>query len=209
MTTLSEAPAPETAAGEPRCAHCDAPMQPDQEWCLECGSARTVIHSAPDWRIPVAIVGLVALLVAGGFAIAITNLVNQSNRSARADAAAAPSASASTPTRSQPTSSTPAATTNASPNIPGWAPGLSGWTVALAQRRFQAKAENAAREFQGAGISAGVLNSSQHPSMVPGFWIVFSGRYPSQAAAQAAAAKLQAEGHKRAQAREVAPPGGI
>jgi hypothetical protein len=28
----------------------------DQEWCLECGVARTEIDAPPDWRIGVAIV---------------------------------------------------------------------------------------------------------------------------------------------------------
>jgi len=208
MSIVSEPPAPEPTTGPPSCAHCGAALAEDQEWCLECGSARTVIHSAPDWRVPVAIIGTVVLLVLAGFAIALANLSTQANRMTQTKSAAATAAARPTPTTStSPTPTKPAQ--HPAAVIPGWATGLSGWTVVLAQRRFKAKADNVAREFQGTGVAAGVLNSSQHPTMVPGFWIVFSGRYPSQAAAAAAAAKLRAQGHPRARAREVAPPGGI
>ena len=41
-------------------------MAEDQEWCLECGAARTLLRSPPDWRGPVAIVlGLIVLAVIG------------------------------------------------------------------------------------------------------------------------------------------------
>ncbi len=208
MSVVTDSPPSAAAEGAPSCAHCGASMEADQEWCLECGSARTTIHPAPDWRIPLAIVGGVVLLAAAAFAIALTNLSTQANRITQTQPRAAAAPVKSTPAASTNTAASPT-TTTAAAKIPGWATGLSGWTVILAQRRFEAKADNVAREFQGAGLSAGVLNSSQHPSMIPGFFLVFSGRYPTQAAAQAAAAKLQAAGHKRAHAREVAPPGGI
>jgi hypothetical protein len=44
--------------------------------------------------------------------------------------------------------------------------------------------------------------------MTPGFWVVFSGRYPNSAEAQAAAANLNAQGDTSAHARMVEPPGG-
>ena len=60
------------AQGSPeRCAACGSPVEGDQEWCLECGAARTLIHRAPDWRIPVAIVLAVAVLVIVALAIAL------------------------------------------------------------------------------------------------------------------------------------------
>jgi hypothetical protein len=54
----------------------------DQEWCLECGSARTLIHHAPDWRVPVAIVAMLLVLVLASFAIAFTELSRNANQSA-------------------------------------------------------------------------------------------------------------------------------
>jgi hypothetical protein len=56
------------------CAQCGTELEDDQEWCLECGAARTLIHRPPDWRIPVAIVGTVLLLILAGFAIALIKL---------------------------------------------------------------------------------------------------------------------------------------
>lgn len=61
---------PATAPGPPeprpeseRCLACGAVLAEDQEWCLECGAARTVIHAPPDWRVGVAIMLAVILVV--------------------------------------------------------------------------------------------------------------------------------------------------
>lgn len=47
-----------------RCPACGAPMAGDQEWCLECGAARTQVHGPPDWRVGLAIVLAVIAVVA-------------------------------------------------------------------------------------------------------------------------------------------------
>jgi hypothetical protein len=57
--------------GTSACPRCGAPLHHDQEWCLECGAARVTVRRAPSWRIPVAIVAAVALLVLVGLAIAL------------------------------------------------------------------------------------------------------------------------------------------
>ncbi len=64
-----------------RCTQCGSGLAPDQEWCLECGSARTLIHRAPDWRVPVAIVATLLVLVVAGFGLAIIELSRDANRS--------------------------------------------------------------------------------------------------------------------------------
>jgi hypothetical protein len=64
--------------GEP-CAACGASLAEDQEWCLECGAARTQLHTAPDWRIPAAVVGVVVALVLIGLLIALVSLSIQAN----------------------------------------------------------------------------------------------------------------------------------
>ena len=57
-------PAPlEGREESPRCLVCGAPLADDQEWCLECGAARTVIHSPPDWRVGLAIMLAVVVVV--------------------------------------------------------------------------------------------------------------------------------------------------
>ena len=71
---LSEQP----TAGE-RCGSCGWALAEDQEWCLECGAARTVLRRPPNWRIPVAVVTLVVVLVVVGLLIALVSLSIQAN----------------------------------------------------------------------------------------------------------------------------------
>ena len=66
---MSAAPAPSSLASE-RCRSCGAWMTEDQEWCLECGAARTRIQGPPDWRIGVAIVAAVIVVIVVVVAIA-------------------------------------------------------------------------------------------------------------------------------------------
>jgi uncharacterized paraquat-inducible protein A len=56
------------------CTRCGAALADDQEWCLECGAARTVILGAPHWWVPLAIIGVLTLLVLAGVAIALLSL---------------------------------------------------------------------------------------------------------------------------------------
>jgi hypothetical protein len=60
-------------AAEETCRNCGVRLAEDQEWCLECGAARTLLRRPPDWRIPVAItvvvVGLVVLALLLGLVI--------------------------------------------------------------------------------------------------------------------------------------------
>ena len=69
----AEPAAPAQPAGV-RCERCGGPLADDQEWCFQCGAARTVIHRPPDWRIPAAVVATVVLFVLAGFAIALIEL---------------------------------------------------------------------------------------------------------------------------------------
>ena len=69
----------EAAAAAERCGSCGAPVAGDQEWCLECGAARTVLRRPPSWRIPAGIVTLVLVLVAIGLLIALVSLSIQAN----------------------------------------------------------------------------------------------------------------------------------
>lgn len=75
-TALTEGVQP---AAQLKCQRCGAGVEHDQEWCLECGAARTVIHRPPEWRIPVAVVTVVVALVLIAFLIALINLSIASN----------------------------------------------------------------------------------------------------------------------------------
>jgi hypothetical protein len=63
-----------------RCAACGARLEPDQEWCVECGAARTVLHRPPDWRAPLAVVAVVVGVVVIAALIALVSLSIQAAR---------------------------------------------------------------------------------------------------------------------------------
>ena len=195
MTTASaDAPSAPTVQ-EDRCARCGAALEPDQEWCLECGSARTIVHRPPDPRIGAAIVGGVLLAALIALAIVLLNLSSSANREL-----------ATTTSHPAP----PASVAHAGPApIADWPVGLSGWTAVLGRSPVQATAFTLARRLAATGLPVGVLNSDQHPRLQHGYYVVFSGRYPTKAAALAAAASLRARGHRRALVRQVARPGGL
>lgn len=53
------------------CAGCGAVLAADQEWCLECGAARTAIGQPPDWRIGAGVVLLVVVLAVAALVVAL------------------------------------------------------------------------------------------------------------------------------------------
>jgi hypothetical protein len=183
----------EPSSGHPTtpCNRCGAPLRDDQEWCLECGTARTVIHPPPSWRVPATVVVVVVLLVLAGFAIALIKLSSDANRHAAG-------VSTSVPARS-------AAPRSAA--LPGWPRGVQAWTVVLAARRTETDAIAAADKLAASGQRVGILESSLHPLLKPGWWLVFAGRYPSDAAAAAQSARLLAKGY-HARVRHVTNPSG-
>jgi hypothetical protein len=62
-----------------RCQACGAALASDQEWCLECGAARTGLRRAPDWRIPAAVIAVVIALAVIALLIALVSLSIQAN----------------------------------------------------------------------------------------------------------------------------------
>lgn len=68
-----------------------------------------------------------------------------------------------------------------------WPAGQDGWTIALAtlpQTGGKRAAVTRAREARKSGLeSVGVLDSSRYASLHPGYWLVFTGIYTSEAEA--------------------------
>lgn len=199
VTTEPDAPPREPEEETTPCEHCGAPLQPDQEWCLTCGAARTLVHRPPDWRVAATIVAAVVLLALTGFAIALINLSNASNHNLATTSTV--TATETTPTPTTPTTAKPAA-------VPGWPIGLPGWTVVLYSTTTRDPATTKARQLAAAGLHVGVLSTSRHPSgnMPSGRFAVFTGRYPTQQTARARATALRTRGY-RARARRVGIPG--
>jgi SPOR domain len=198
MSTETAPPPPARDPADSVCSQCGAELADDQEWCLECGGARTLIHSPPDWRIPVAVIGGVVLIALVVLAIVLVNLSANANRAAGRGAATA---------TTRVTTATKAAAPAAATGLPGWPVGLPGWTVVLASDRKHAGALADARRIAAAGVQIGVLDSTLHPPLRPGFWVVFSGRYPTKSQARAAASQLVSLGQPHAHARLVGRPG--
>jgi hypothetical protein len=63
--------------------------------------------------------------------------------------------------------------------------------VILASATSQSTADSIAAKASGDGLSAGVLYSSAYSTLTPGYWVVFSGQYSTQSAAQAAVTRAQ------------------
>ncbi len=92
----------------------------------------------------------------------------------------------------------------------GWPAGQTGWAVILAsksQSQFQeTDAQTIATAASSAGVPmTGVLDSSQFPTLNPGYWAVFSGPYATKDEAQSAATTIQGQGYPDAYARQVQP----
>lgn len=184
--------AEQTEGAEPRttaeplqraCPHCLNPLAADQEWCLECGTATTLIRRPPDWRVPVAVVAAVIAIALTGFVVAISRLSGSSGNPA-------PKAAAAT----------------GLVTISEWPPHVAGWTVVLAHSKSEAIAYAKATKLANQGVDAGVLDSSHHRGWTPGQWVVFSGRYGTQGDAKAAAVTLASKGHHGAHPKLVEQP---
>jgi hypothetical protein len=98
------------------CPLCGAPLDPRQDWCLQCGAAaRTRLAATPNWRAPIAAIAVAVALALGVLAAALVELAGDSGSS--------PPASTSTVTTA-PTASVPGVATT--PTTTGAVPPAGG-----------------------------------------------------------------------------------
>lgn len=91
------APAPPQQQGTISCPRCGAVVGPEQEWCLSCGApARTRLVPTPNWRAPLLVLALIAVLAGIALALAFADLTNDNEPAAPASSQAPPPA-ATTP----------------------------------------------------------------------------------------------------------------
>lgn len=156
------------------CPRCGAGVAAGQEYCLECGlrlpgTGRLGAAPAAPRRLALPLV-LAAVVAAGGAAAAIALT--------RETATATPIITATGGSQVVPASTVAAA------GLAEWPTGKSGWTnilVSLPKVDGRDAAVARAEQARRRGLRAvGVLDSSRYPSLHPGYWVVFSGVYPSE-----------------------------
>ena len=90
--------------------------------------------------------------------------------------------------------------------LTAWPTSRGGWTVVLRSDVNQETARREARRALRAGFrDVGILDSSDYPSLHPGYHVVFSGVYKTQADAEDALAAARSHGYGRAYVRQVSP----
>ena len=168
------------------CPRCRAPAASGQEYCLECGlplAGRQAARSrsvVSGWVSRSVLAALVAL-AGGAAAIAAT-----SGGGGTAEVITATGGFATLPS----SSTLPSPAGSASSGVADWPAGEDGWTIVLAtlpQTRGSKPAIARARRARAKGLPGlGVLDSSRYASLRPGYWVVFSGVYASEAEATSA-----------------------
>jgi hypothetical protein len=192
------------------CPHCGAARDAGQRYCLECGRplpettglvpafrrrwVRRFGWYPGDWiLLPLALL----VVTAAGAAVAAT--VVHHRRAARPQVITAIS-----PTPfGQPRAPAQNAVANG-----GWPAGQSGWTVVLVSypvsggKAVAAQTASAARKANLPQV--GVLESSDYASLQPGYFVVFSGIYSSEADASVALPQARRAGFGAAYSRQIA-----
>lgn len=226
-----EQPAPEPVA-PPSCAVCGAELDPDQTYCLECGSPTKL---APRLRRGAgglaAVAAGLAILGAGAGALAYVASQDAAGSATTQATTADTSSIITVPTTPVPTTETdsslpgdttfttpgtdtsgllPSDTTGIPPDSgmltetgpgmdgqttsavvpdPGtgggsgtddWPAGTAGWTTIVASDSTESGARSAADRLQAEGQPGGVLWSSDHPPLNPGYWVAFSGTFTTR-----------------------------
>jgi len=186
------------------CPRCSATVANGQEYCVECGL-----------RLPGGgVAGSPAVAGRGWARRALLALVVAAAGAAAAVAAAGGGKGGSTNliTATGGFASVPAVNTIPGPagstGAGGWPATTSGWTIVLLsvpQTAGQKDAIAMVGRARKAGLpGAGILDSSAFASLHPGYWVVFSGVYTSQAEATSALQPAQ-ELTRAATVRRVVP----
>jgi hypothetical protein len=154
------------------CPRCGASLAAGQEYCLDCGlrlpGPGRLGHPPGDPRRLALPLALAAVLASAGAALA----VGLTRESSSPDVVV-------TVTGGSVTQAVPAVDPKS--RLAGWQRGTDAWTIVLlsvpkvqGRGAALARAEQARRR----GLPrVGVLDSSRHPGLHPGYWVVFSGVY--------------------------------
>lgn len=167
-----------------QCPRCGAHAVAGQEYCLECGARLPgggALGSQRGMRSGWVLRATSALVVAlAGTALAVATTKSGNDT---AELVTATGGFATLPTS---TTLPPPSQGNAT-GITDWPAADDGWTIALAtlpQTGGRRVALDRARKAARRGLApVGILDSSQYASLHPGYWVVFTGIYGSEAEA--------------------------
>jgi sporulation related protein len=207
-----ETPPPPTPV-ERRCPRCGAQLSAEQEWCLECGAAvGTRVAEPRGWRAPLLVIGVLLALALIAVVLAIFELSRDAEGVQEVAVTPTPAPSVvpsttptpqgaeggATPSPAPTPSTTPSATPSpeaggaASPGLTEWPEGKTAWTVVLNSSGTREDAERLAGELAAKGVpDVGVLDSNDFESLGPDSFVVFSGTYDTEAAAEEALGKVR------------------
>jgi cytoskeletal protein RodZ len=193
-----------------RCERCGARMAPEQDWCLECGTAaRTRLLRPPGFALPIAIVLAVVAVVAVALVLAINAVSDDAQRAVSSSplttatapaktkttkrAAPTKTTTTSTVTTATSTSTTPGAdaATGADGTVPLWKKSDQGYAVIALTTSDRTEAEAEARKLIKAGEDAGILRSDDYDFFAPGAWVVWVGGFQQKTEAEALNSRLQ------------------
>ena len=215
------------------CPRCNAEVQAGQEYCLDCGGRLGHVRPGPvqrasagvaerhswagAWLLP-ALLGLVIAVLGTGAAIAISDSGQETNAVPTATGGSltvtdtGSTLTAPEPTTA-PTTTAPPTTTTApapppNPATVTWPRNERGWTIvllSLPQANGRKAATAKATEARKGGLrQVGVLDSSRYASLHPGYYVVFTGIYDTEAEASSALQRAKAV-FPTAYQREIVP----
>lgn len=179
----------------PDCPACKTPLTGGEAFCLQCGT-RLVPEPAPQqsWTTPGAIIAVIALIAVGGVLFALDRVESNAEREATKPAVVVerpqPPASGDRPIR-----------------VETWPAGTAAFTVVLAETPDETDARTRASAAVGGGLPVGVLDTDGYPTLEPGMWVLFTGRYETRAEAAEEAARYVVAGFPEAEAAYVSDRG--
>ena len=213
------------------CPRCGASLEPLQEYCLDCGLRvrgggvvpalasgwqRRLRWYPGDWVWPSLLALVVAVIASAGAIWWTRDASSAASTTVVGDTASLPTVpttesvprtgpAATVPTQTRQTTTAPRR--RAKRALIEWPQGRNGWTLVLVSLPTSAgrpQAVGRAREAVRAGLDeVGVIDSSEHASLHPGYYVVFSGMYPTIGAAQDAVSDAAEAGFENAYARRI------
>lgn len=196
-------------SGQEYCLECGARLTHSHAGPVDRASAR-VARSQPwaaGWVVP-SLLGLVIAVLGTGAAIAISGEGDEASAiSTLTGGSLTVTDSGSTLTAPEPTTATtePPATTApattapkppANPAAITWPPGQRGWTIvllSLPQTNGRDAAAAKAAEARKAGLRrVGILDSSKYASLHPGYYVIYTGIFDSEAEAASSLQRARA-----------------